>query len=121
MAIDYSTYPPDWKKRSEFIRKYRAKNRCEICGQAHSKKTFLTVMHLAHDLNKSSLLDLAAGCPRCHNNYDTEFRKQNRTGEDQVIKTISLNDIDNKKLLPNYFHLFRKRKTFTGQLSLFKL
>jgi len=32
MPIDYKDYPPDWKLRSKFIRFYRAKNRCEVCG-----------------------------------------------------------------------------------------
>lgn len=25
-------YPPDWKLRSRFIRFYRARNKCEVCG-----------------------------------------------------------------------------------------
>lgn len=32
MPIDYKKYHPRWKKISQFIRFYRAKNKCEKCG-----------------------------------------------------------------------------------------
>lgn len=32
MPIDYSKYAKNWTQISRFIRFYRAKNRCEICG-----------------------------------------------------------------------------------------
>lgn len=122
MPINYSKYPPDWKLRSKFIRFYRARNRCEICGVPnYQDKVVLTVMHLDHSTKNNSLLNLVAGCQKCHNNYDTEYRKWNRTGIYQIIKTVSLNDILNRKLLNNYFQLFRKRKKLEQQLKLFKL
>lgn len=33
MPINYKEYHPKWKKISLFIRKYRAKDRCEWCGR----------------------------------------------------------------------------------------
>ena len=32
MPINYKKYCKDWKVRSKFIRFYRAKNKCEVCG-----------------------------------------------------------------------------------------
>lgn len=32
MPIDYKKYHPNWKNISRFIREYRAKNKCEVCG-----------------------------------------------------------------------------------------
>lgn len=120
MPIDYSKYCKDWKLRSKFIRFYRAKNKCEICGAENYKdKVVLTTMHLDHDIKNNSLFNLVAGCQKCHNNYDTEYRKQNRTGRIQKIKTLSIDSIINKKLLQPFFPLFRKRKKVSHQKKLF--
>lgn len=32
MPIDYKKYTKNWKQISRFIRFYRAKNKCEVCG-----------------------------------------------------------------------------------------
>ena len=85
MPIDYSTYPPDWKLRSRFVRFYRAKNKCEWCGakngEAHpitGSRVVLTVAHI-YDMRHSaaSLLNLAALCQRCHLNHDRRHHREN--------------------------------------------
>ena len=38
MPIDYSAYHPRWKKISLFIRKYRARDRCEFCSVKNREK-----------------------------------------------------------------------------------
>jgi len=85
MPIDYSTYPPDWKLRSRFVRFYRAKNRCEWCGvengQPHpvtGSKVVLTVAHV-YDMRHmaANLLNLAALCQRCHLNHDRKHHMEN--------------------------------------------
>lgn len=85
MPIDYSKYCKDWHLRSYFIRFYRAKNRCEICGAENYKphpetgsKVILTVMHLDQDINNNSFFNLKAGCQKCHLSYDANYRKEQR-------------------------------------------
>lgn len=76
-------YPADWALRSRFIRFYRAKNRCEWCGaenyQPHpitGARVILTVAHVYdHRPEAASLLNLAALCQRCHNNFDGPMRR----------------------------------------------
>ncbi len=85
MPIDYSTYPPDWKLRSHFVRHIRAKNRCEWCGAENGKTHPLThsivVLTTAHVYNMDhmacSLLNLAALCQRCHLNHDRQHHREN--------------------------------------------
>ena len=81
-----SRYPKDWKLRSCFIRKYRAKNRCEWCGAENGEphpitgsKVVLTCAHV-HDKRPeaASLLNLAALCQRCHLRHDARDRALNR-------------------------------------------
>lgn len=38
----------------------------------------LTIMHLDHDTKNNDYSNLKAGCQRCHNRYDSEYRKANR-------------------------------------------
>ena len=85
MPIDYSTYPPDWKLRSRFVRFYRARNRCEWCGAENGEpypttgsKVVLTVAHV-YDMRHmaASLLNLAALCQRCHLNHDRAHHMEN--------------------------------------------
>ena len=78
-------YPKDWALRSRFIRFYRARNQCEWCGannyQPHpvtGSKVVLTVAHLDHTPENSSLLNLMAMCQRCHHRYDSEHRRETR-------------------------------------------
>lgn len=85
MPIDYSKYCKDWKARSRFIRFYRAKNKCEICGALNYKphpvtgsRVVLTVMHLDHNIKNNSFFNLKAGCQHCHLNYDKEHHAINR-------------------------------------------
>ena len=81
MPIDYKTYHPNWKKISYFLRKYRAKNKCESCGAKNGKphhetgkRVVLTVAHLDRDIKNNSFFNLRVLCRRCHLNYD---RKDN--------------------------------------------
>ena len=85
MPIDYSTYSKDWKLRSRFIRFFRAKNCCEVCGaenyQPHpitGSKVILTVAHLDHDIRNNSFFNLKAMCQKCHLTYDAIHHVQSR-------------------------------------------
>lgn len=40
-------------------------------------KIVLTIMHLDHNTQHNEYDNLAAGCQRCHNIYDLEYRKKN--------------------------------------------
>ncbi len=40
-------------------------------------KIVLTIMHLDHDTTNNDYNNLAAGCQKCHLNYDKEFHKAN--------------------------------------------
>jgi len=79
-------YPVDWKRRSRFVRFYRARNRCEWCGAENYKphpvtgsKVILTVAHVFdHRPENARLLNLAALCQRCHLNHDRFIHKTNR-------------------------------------------
>ncbi len=79
-------YSADWVRRSYFLRKIRAKNRCEWCGAEHGKPHPITgsivVLTAAHVHDKrpeaASLLNLAALCQRCHNRHDAQDRQRNR-------------------------------------------
>lgn len=79
-------YPADWKARSRFVRRIRARNRCEWCGAVNyephpvtGSKVVLTTAHV-FDMRPeaSSLLNLAALCQKCHNGHDVEYRRRNR-------------------------------------------
>lgn len=79
-------YPKDWKRRSLFIRKYRARWRCEWCGAKNGEphpvtgsKVVLTCAHV-HDKRPeaASLLNLAALCQCCHNRHDAHDRADGR-------------------------------------------
>ena len=79
-------YPKDWKKRSLFVRKFRAKDCCEWCGAKNGEphpetgsKVVLTCAHVwDHRPEASSLMNLAALCQRCHNRHDAKRRAENR-------------------------------------------
>lgn len=78
-----SRYPKDWKKRSRFVRFFRAKGRCEWCGAVNGKphpitgsKVVLTTAHVFdHRPEACSLLNLAALCQKCHNKHDAYLRR----------------------------------------------
>lgn len=85
MPIDYKNYCKDWKKRSLFIRTYRAKNKCEFCGCQNKEphpitgsKVVLTVAHLDRNRDNNSFFNLAALCQRCHLNHDKWQHVSNR-------------------------------------------
>lgn len=85
MPINYNDYCKDWKLRSKFIRFYRAKNKCEVCGaQNHephpitNSKVVLTVAHLDHIISHNSFFNLKAMCQRCHLFYDREQHAMTR-------------------------------------------
>lgn len=79
-------YPKDWKLRSLFVRRYRARNRCEWCGAVNGQPhpdtgstVVLTAAHVYDDRPEaSSLLNLAALCQRCHNRHDAAARQRRR-------------------------------------------
>lgn len=98
-------YPADWKARSRFVRKYRARNRCEWCGVKNGTllkprccaepiwdergvclscgkripRVVLTVAHIHDDRPEASgLLNLAALCQKCHNGHDAKARHARR-------------------------------------------
>ncbi len=85
MPIIRENYPEDWELRSQFIRFYRARNKCEFCGAENymphpqtGSKVILTVAHLDHNTQNNSFFNLAALCQKCHNNYDQTKRIANR-------------------------------------------
>lgn len=96
MPIDYRKYCKDWKLRSRFIRFYRARNKCEICGainysyvnkhtrelclpnEQNAIRIVLTVAHLDHNVNNNSFFNLKAMCQRCHLRYDAKQKAINR-------------------------------------------
>lgn len=71
-------YPKDWKLRSQFVRFYRAGNKCEWCGAAnrhpHPVTGRMVTLTTAHVYDKRpcncKLLNLAALCNRCHFGWD---------------------------------------------------
>lgn len=88
MPIDYNKYCRDWKKRSYFIRFFRADNKCENCGVENYKlhpitgsKVILTVAHLDHNINNNSFFNLKALCQRCHLKYDMKIKKERKREE----------------------------------------
>lgn len=92
-------YPNDWKLRSLFIRKYRARDMCEWCGAKNGKphpitgsKVVLTAAHIFdHRPEAKSLLNLAALCQRCHNRHDAKHRRegiQQRKREQSGMKDL---------------------------------
>lgn len=87
-------YPADWKRRSKFVRRIRARNICEWCGAVNyephpitGSRVVLTTAHVYdHRPEVANLLNLAALCQRCHLNYDRPRRpwmkqKNDRQGE----------------------------------------
>lgn len=42
-------------------------------------KIILTIMHLDHDTKNNKYDNLAAGCQKCHLNYDQKFHQKNST------------------------------------------
>lgn len=50
-----------------------------IYGDPNQKavKIVLTIMHLDHDINNNDYDNLAAGCQKCHLNFDKNFHKAN--------------------------------------------
>ena len=84
MPVDWSKYPSNWKELREKILD-RAKHKCEFCGQRsymEHRETgatiVLTIAHLDHDTGNNDESNLRALCQKCHNNYDTIFRLQNK-------------------------------------------
>lgn len=84
MPIDYSKYPDNWKKISEYIRFIRANNHCETCGAENHRPhpvtgsmVVLTVAHIRHDIDDARYNrhyydpedeenNLVAECQSCH-------------------------------------------------------
>lgn len=55
-------------------------------------RIILTIMHLDHDITNNDYNNLAAGCQKCHLNFDKDFHKAN-----------SRNTIEKKKGLQKLF------------------
>ena len=93
---DMPPYPPDWREISARIRQ-RSMGQCEClgeCGLHHDHrctetngepavwakgKIMLTVAHLDHTPENCADNNLRAMCQRCHNRYDAEDRRKNRS------------------------------------------
>lgn len=112
MPCDYKNYPKNWKAIRQEILK-RANNLCEFCGaenyawgyraesgrfiQAHPDdmlaqdrkyiKIILTIAHMNHKTMDSRRSNLKALCQRCHNNYDADHRRKNRSHTLELKKT----------------------------------
>lgn len=79
-------YPPDWKLRSRFVRKSRAKDCCEWCGaknyEPHPITGSTVILTVAHVYDKrpeaAALNNLAALCQRCHLKHDRNDHVANR-------------------------------------------
>ena len=83
-------YPKNWVEIRAQILERRADSKCEWCGAANyqphpdtGSRVVLTIAHLDHTPENCEEWNLRALCQRCHNRYDTPFRKQNRR-----IKTL---------------------------------
>lgn len=121
MPCDYKKYHPEWKTKIRPDILERANNCCEVCGvpnyaiihrvdgnwilapEGHMAdamaldgikfvKIILTIAHLDHDITHNEYSNLKAMCQKCHNSYDTEYRKGNRK-----------NTLQNKKKQLNIF------------------
>lgn len=107
MPIDYKKYPPNWKSEIRPAILKRCGNKCFFCGVENNRlihrkengnweywpegmeseawsldglkstKIVLTIMHLDHDITNNDFNNLAAGCQKCHLNYDKEYHKKN--------------------------------------------
>lgn len=88
-------YPKDWSKISKDIRFNRANNKCEVCGSTNHEphpitgsKVVLTVAHLDHRPENCDYSNLKAMCQKCHNDYDSEHRIENRNRKEDLQKII---------------------------------
>lgn len=99
-----SLYPKNWKEiRAKILQ--RADNKCEFCGIENHKWTrsvmiggnrgwyyrvVLTIAHLDHNPQNCDPSNLRALCQKCHNRYDAEHRKKNRSHTLALKKDKSL-------------------------------
>lgn len=71
-----------------YLKKYKGSSGFYICpdgiarmigktGKYHLKKIVLTIMHLDHNTLNNDYSNLAAGCQKCHLNYDKDYHKKN--------------------------------------------
>lgn len=51
-------------------------------------KVVLTIMHLDHDVNNNNYDNLAAGCQKCHLNYDKEHHMKNSRATNEKKKGL---------------------------------
>lgn len=54
-----------------------SKELSHVAGDAKPIKIILTIMHLDHDIKNNDYNNLAAGCQRCHLNYDKNIHLTN--------------------------------------------
>lgn len=99
-----SLYPKNWKEIREAILQ-RANNKCEFCGIENHKwarsviqnnhrgtyyRVVLTIAHLDHNPQNCNPNNLRALCQKCHNRYDAEHRRKNRSHTLALKKDKSL-------------------------------
>ncbi len=106
MPCDYKNYPKNWKSEIRPVILERDGNCCKFCGVENNRlirrfdnkweywpegmmsecytidgyksvKIILTIMHLDHNTENNDYSNLAAGCQKCHLNYDKEHHKSN--------------------------------------------
>lgn len=84
MPCDYSKYPSSWKTEIRPAILKRAGDKCELCGANNGLPhpitgsiVVLTIMHLDHDTTHNEPENLKAGCQKCHNTYDADYRRSN--------------------------------------------
>lgn len=95
MPVDWSRYPPAWRRKISPLIRRVAGNKCEWCGIANGAplasgrlgRVVLTVAHLGtpyangqpgdkHDKHDVRRENLAALCQRCHLRFDLEDHLQ---------------------------------------------
>lgn len=108
MPCDYKKYPVNWKSEIRPAILERDGNCCKFCGvenkrlirrngdfweywpegmmsEAYSLDglksvlVVLTIMHLDHNTSNNDYSNLAAGCQKCHLNYDLPHHRKNST------------------------------------------
>lgn len=77
-------YPGNWRAISLWVRRDRAKWKCEDCGAENGKphpitgsRVVLTVAHLDHQPENCAPDNLRAWCQRCHLRYDAAHHATN--------------------------------------------
>lgn len=91
MPIDYSRYPPNWKRQIRPAILERAGHRCEgsprfpdcraVNYRPHpvtGSRVILTIAHLDHITGNNDPDNLRAWCQRCHLRHDAKLHAETR-------------------------------------------